>query len=343
MKGSSTGSNEGNSPTFFIPKATTNKVILYRGTDFTQDGNNNTTLKAMTAKDVVNVTNGLQTYINVFDYSTFSFTKGIPLYPDLVEGFQEFDNILSTATIGTIYFTDGEDPYIILETIEDNNPVSHGFAPGDILTIRKVRYNPYPNDDPYGDLVSYTESTYLYDFDYSHCGLEIEVSDIVNPHRFKILKNGKSGTSQTNKFFDEYDDSSEYFLTATNGNTLENWSKYFKHVFMDGTVTANSENEYSESPIGTGNVTRTMTLCSKDNSASDYYFNYNATTTSINYKLGSTAVNIEMNGNKVQIQDGGGSTDDGTFILSLKTPVTAPPNLMDSYLLRLVDFKEDEV
>ena len=86
-----------------------------------------------------------------------------------------------------------------------------------------------------------------------------------------------------------------------------------------------------------------MTLCSKDNSASDYYFNYNATTTSINYKLGSTAVNIEMNGNKVQIQDGGGSTDDGTFILSLKTPVTAPPNLMDSYLLRLVDFKEDEV
>jgi len=343
MKSASTGSDDGNSPTFFVPAAATNKVILYRGEDFIQDGNNNAALKSMTAKDVVNITQGLNSYINVFNYQLFSFSKGIPLYPSLVDGFQEFDNILSSSSVGKLYFTDGEDPYIILETILDNNPVSHGFAAGDILSIRKAKFTPADKDDPYGDLVSYSESTLLNEFDYSHCGLEIEVADVVNPHRFKILKNGRNGLSKTNIFFNNYDKNTTHYLTATNGNALENWSKYFKPVFMDGTVTANSENEYAAAPVGTGNVSRTLSLCSKDNSASDYYFNYNAVSTSIEYKLGSTAVNIEMNGNKVQIQDGGGTTEDGTFLLSLKTPLTAPPNLMDSYLLRIVDFEEKEL
>lgn len=337
LKGSATGSDVGNSPTFLIPSASTESVIFYRGTDFTRSGSD-ATLRNLTAKDVYSVTSALDSYINVYNYSSFTIAQGTPIYPSEYAGFSAFDDIASESRIGILYFTDGEDPYIILETMIDNNPVSHGFAAGNILQIRKVKYNPSSTDDPYGDLVSYTESTHLFDFDYSHCGLEIEVADVVNPYRFKILKKGKSGLSSANKFFDEYDDNTTHYLTATNGKSLEYWSKYFKPVYMDGTVTANSENEYAVS-----NVTRTFTLCSKGDSASDYYHNYNAIATSFDYLLGSTAVNIEMDGNRVDIVDGGGFTDDGTFILSLKTPLTAPPNLLDSYLLRVVEYDQIEI
>lgn len=337
LRGTSTGTSEGNSQTFLVPAAATEKVILYRGTDFTRSGTDST-LSALTAKDVVSVPTALNSFLSVYNYSSFAFSQDTPIYAEDVANYETFQDITDEKKLGVLYFTDGEDPYIILETMKDNNPVSHGFAEGDILTIRKIRYEPLPDDDPYGDLVSYSDSTLLYDFDYSHCGLEIEVADIVNPHRFKILKNGKSGTSSTNIFFKQYDDNTTHYLTATNGSTLEYWSKYFKPVFMDGTVTANSANEYA-----TSNPTRTFTLTSKGDSGSDYYFNYNATATTFNHKLGSTAINVEMNGNRVNIEDGAGSTEDGTFILSFKTPLNKPPNIMDSFLLKLVEFEEVEI
>ena len=337
LRTSSTGDEEGNSPTFMVPSAATEKVILYRGTDFTRDGTDSS-LSSLTAKDVVTVTSALSSFLTIYNYNSFAFTQGVPIYAEDVTGYQSFDTACEESAVGTLYFTDGEDRYIVLETLINDNPASHGFAAGDTLQIRKIRYQPLSNDDPYGDLVSYSESTHLYDFDYSHCGLEIEVAEIVNQHRFKILKKGKSGTSRANIFFKEYDDNTSHYLTATNGNTLEYWSKYFKPIFMDGTVTANSANEYA-----TSNPTRTFTLTSKGNSGSDYYHNYNSTAFEFNYKLGATAVNVTMNNNSVNIEDGSGSTQDGTFILSLKTPLNKPPNIMDSFLLRIVEFEEIEI
>ncbi len=331
-----------NSPTFYTPSAATEKVILYKSNQLTTLQSSVSNMTALPISTVKTALTG-KYFTNVFDYSTFSQPLNTVIFPE------SYNSVYDEEERGQLFFSDGSDKYIILETIENNNPVSHGFSPGDILTIRKVKYNPnVKSDNPYGDLVRSDDqyfTQYMSTLDYDECGMLIEVADLVNPHRFKILKEGRTCSSEANEFFHAYDIDPVRYLTATNGPELEYWTKYFSPVFMDGTITANSYWEY----ISNGqNVNRTVTLCSKDSNNDKLLYNYSNDAYSTSYWLGSTGVNITVNNNIVQMEPGpvgaGGATttEDGTFILSLKDDVVHPPNLLDSFILRVVEFESGE-
>ena len=331
-----------NSPVFYVPAAATEKVILYNSNQLTtlqSSVNGKTALPILTVKGALTG----KYFTNVYDYATFSQPLNTVIFP------ASYNSVYDEEERGELYFTDGEDKYIILETIENNNPVSHGFSAGDILTIRKVKFDPnIKTDNPYGDLIRYDDTyftSYMSTLDYAECGMLIEVADIVNPHRFKILKEGITCSSEANKFFHAYDIDTTYYLTATNGPELEYWAKYFSPVFMDGTITANSYGEY----ITDGqNVNRSLNLCSKDSNNSKLLYNYTGDASSVSYWLGSTGVNIKVNNNVVELVPGpigaGGATttEDGTFLLSLKEDVVHPPRLLDSFVLRVVEFEPQE-
>lgn len=346
----STSSNayKEDSLTFFIKKAATKRVIVYNDTDFTQAPAH------MSAKPVSNVVDGLDKFFTseVYNYKDFDalLTKLNLKYGDLVypEHYEAIDYYLEEKHPGQMSFTDGNDPYITIETIERSSstetektysPVSHGFIEGDTLTIRKVKEKPhFFRDDPYGDCVSHTESSDLWEFDYNHCGLDIEVEEVLSPHRFKVLKNGLSGNSKLNNFLHSYDINSNLFLTATNGPIVEYWSKYFKHVFMDGTVNANGIVHSTSTDV------RTMKFGGKGSAASsNYEFNYNMNATEFNHYIGSTPIEIGVSSTYTIKIDGVTETDDGTFILSLSEPLTAPPRLLDAYFLRNVEFEYVEL
>lgn len=337
------GAATDNSPVFFVPKAATEKVILFDQHSKQQITSVPAGMSAKSALPVVSTKSALQgTYLNnVYDYTTYPSTAlNTIIFPS------NYNPIFDEEEKGQLYFTDGDDKYVVLETIEENNPVSHCFGEGDRLTIRKVKYNPdLIKDDPYGDIIRHTDgifSTYMNQIDYDDCGMLIEVAQIVNPHRFKVLKEGYSCSSKANEFFHAYDINSTYYLTATNGKALEYWAKYFSPVYMDGTITANSYGEYI---LDGGNVQRTIKLCSKDTYTDRLRFNYNVEQFSFSYWLGSTAVNIEVKNNVVELNPGSNhssgnpTTDDGTFVLSLKDDVVAPANLLDTFLLKVVEYE----
>lgn len=337
------GAATDNSPVFFVPKAATEKVILFDQHSKQQITTVPAGMSAKSALPVVSPKSALEgKYLNsVYDYTTYPSTAlNTIVFPS------NYNPIFDEEEKGQLYFTDGDDKYIVLETIEENNPVSHGFGEGDLLTIRKVKYNPdLIKDDPYGDLIRHTDgifSTHMNQIDYDDCGMLIEVAQIVNPHRFKVLKEGYSCSSKANEFFHAYDLSTTHYLTATNGKSLEYWAKYFSPVYMDGTITANSYGEYI---LDGGNVQRTIKLCSKDTYTDRLRFNYNVEQFSFSYWLGSTAVNIEVNNNVVELNPGSNhssgnpTTDDGTFILSIKDDVVSPANLLDTYLLKVVEYE----
>lgn len=345
----STSSNayKEDSPTFFIKQAATERVIVYNDTDFTQAPAH------MSAKPVSNVVDGLDKFFTseVYNYKDFNaLLASLSLsYGDLVysEKYEGIDYYLKEQHPGQMSFTDGFDPYITIETIERSSstetektysPISHGFIEGDSLTIRKVKEKPhFFRDDPYGDCVSHTESSNLWEFDYSHCGLDLEVEEVLSPHRFKVLKNGLSGNSKLNNFLHSYDINDQFFLTATNGPIVEYWSKYFKHVFMDGTVNANGIIHSTSTDI------RTMKFGGKGTTSSYYDFNYNMSATEFNHYIGSTPIEINVSSTQTVQIDGVSETDDGTFILSLAEPLTAPPRLLDAYFLRNVEFEYVEL
>ena len=330
LKGSATGADSGgNSIVFHVPKANTEKVILYRNSnaDFTKIPD-----ETKTIKDTANVAAALESFIDVYNYNTFTKPLGTPIYEE------DLKNQLNQSRIGSLYFTDGEDPYIVLETIENSNPISHGFGDGDILKIRKVKNSPLPTDDPYGTLVNPSDDSANLNFiDYNTCGLDMLVQEVVSPYRFKVLKKGRKGYSNAHLFFNRYDKDTENTLFASNGDVVDYWMKYFQTVYMDGTTTANSLNEYNNA-----NITRSTYFASKGVSASSYQFNYNAFASKLDFKLGTTALNISINSstNVLDFDPNIGTTSDGTFILSLKTPLNSPPQLLDSYFIRLVEYEE---
>lgn len=340
------GAATDNSPVFFVPKAATEKVILYNQAAKSQLTSVPAGMSSKTALPVLTTTSALTgKYMNsVYNYTTFSQPLDTVIFPS------DYNPIYDEEEKGQIYFTDGDDKYIILETIYNDNPVSHGFAAGDRLEIRKVKYNPDPvKDDPYGDFIRHNDSifsTHMNSIDYDDCGMLIEVADTVNPHRFKVLKEGYSCSSKANEFFHAYDESTTYFLTATNGTALEYWAKYFSPVYMDGTITANSYGEYI---IEGGNVQRTLNLCSKATRQEKLKFNYNDDEFQVSYWLGSTGVNIEMIGDVVNLTPGAAgssgahTSNDGTFIWSLKDDVVHPPNLLDTFLLKAVEYEYVEI
>lgn len=339
---SSTNSYEEDSPTFFIQKAANDRVILYdhERSDFTKKPAH------LSAKPVVTVQEGLGDFFTaeVLDYNDFSslLSRVGASFGELVykEKFNELDQVLNEQQIGSVTFTDGNDEYITLETIENNAPVSHGFITGDTLTIRKKRRpEPLPDDDPYGDCVSHLDSSHLFAYDYDHCGLQIEVQEVISAHRFTILKKGVSGLSSMNKFIEEYDrkKNPNFYLTATNGDLVEYWAKYFKPVFMDGSANANSH-VYS-----TSTETTTIDFSGKGDSSSNYQYNYRADATQLTHRLGSTPVQVSTSTTNYLTEVKPDSTEDGTFILSLEKSLTAPPRLLDAYWLRNAEFIEQDI
>lgn len=343
------GAATDNSPVFFVPEAATEKVILYDQKSKSQitavpaGMSSKSVLPVLTPPSALEPNATGDGYFNqVYNYTVFpggDLNKVI--YP------ASYNPIFDEEEKGILYFTDGDDKYIILETIEDNNPVSHGFVAGDILTIRKVKFDPdVMTDDPYGDLIRYTDgnfTSYMSQNDYDDCGMRIEVADIVNPHRFKILKEGETCSSKANEFFNAYDLDTTYYLTASAGNALEYWAKYFTPVYMDGTTTANSYGEYI---IDGQNVERKLRIASKNSYNSPLKHNYNSKQFEYSYWLGSTAINIEVNTNVIEFVPGaihGWSgkemTEDGTFVFSIKKDVVHPPQLLDTFLLKVTEFE----
>jgi len=327
----SDGSATDNSKNFYLPKAATAAAILYKYSEINTDGG----FASTSVQGVESVKSALHgkffnhVYQGKFD---LPFQFGKVIFPN------QYDLRMDEEEKGELYFSNGDDRYIILETMKDNHPISHGFAQGDRLTIQKVKYTPdFFTDEPYGKFVRHNDphftSSGMQTVDYADCGMLIEVADIVNPHRFKVLKKGPSCASNADKFFHAYDKDSTFYLTATNGGVLEFWAKYYNAVFMDGTVTADSENEYTSY-----NPTRTFNLCSKGTNSNKLKFNYKMDAFKASYKLGMTAFNITMSGNKVQLNPSS-STSDGTYIFSIKDSVTAPPKLLDVFPLRVVEFE----
>jgi hypothetical protein len=331
----STNAYAEDSPTFYIPKAVNNRVILYQHpTDFTKAP------ASMSAKPVHNVLKGVDKFFTSepHDYKTFSAllaNAGLS-FGELVytEDYTEIDKLIKEQHVGSITFTDGNDDYITLETLENDSPVSHNFAEGDRLTIRSIRKEPLPGDDPYGDCISHRNSTYLHELDYDHCGLQMEVQEIVDVHRFTVLRKGFNEMSQANYFFHSYDVNPTHYLTATNGGLVEYWAKYFKTVFMDGTVNANSIT------YATSTETSKIAFGGKGTSDDTYKWNYNMAATQFTHYIGSSGIEVNMTGDHFIRIDNVAETEDGTFILSLDHSLTAPPRLLDSYFLRNAEFDE---
>jgi len=334
------------SPTFYIPPAIEpNALANYPSRAILYHHNRNDFTKAPTglsAKPVFNVKKGVEKFMEAYDYNLFQAflqSKGKDLGQLIYEEhFEAIEEILNQKENGQVTFTDGTDPYIVLETLENDDSISNGYSPGDVLTIRKVKEEPHHSyDDPFGDCVSHFESPHLNEYDYSHCGLQVRVEEVIDSSRFKVLKNGSYGFSEANKFFHSYDVNPDLYLTATNGPIVEYWAKYFKHVFMDGSVNANSI-IYS-----TVSDPRTMIFGGKGTSASYYEFNYLMNATEFTHEIGSSPVNISVNSNHIVDAASVTETDDGTFVLSLDKPLSSPPRLLDAYFLRNVEFEYIEL
>ena len=330
----STNAYAEDSPTFYIPKASNERAILYQKDDFTKAP------ASMSAKPVHTVLEGTKDFFTSepHDYRTFSAllaSKGLS-FGELVyvENHTEIDKILKEQHVGTITFTDGNDDYITLETLENDSPISHNFSEGDRLTIRSIREEPLPGDDPYGDCVSHRDSPHLHEFDYDHCGLQMEVQDIVDVHRFTVLRKGYNEMSQANHFFHSYDINPTHYLTATNGGLVEYWAKYFKTVFMDGTTNSNGI------VYATSTLTTDIKFGGKGTSDDTYKWNYNMAATQFTHYIGSSPIEVSETGDHFIEIKNVTETEDGTYILSLDIPLTAPPRLLDAYFLRNAEYEE---
>ena len=83
--------------------------------------------------------------------------------------------------------------------------LSHGFISGDTLTIREVK-RVEMLEMIHMEIVSLIKMIQqIYTVMISdHCGLQVEVQDIVSAHRFTVLKKGSSGLSHLNRFINSY-------------------------------------------------------------------------------------------------------------------------------------------
>jgi hypothetical protein len=327
-----------NSDTFFMPAATSEKVVIYESNEIeTVLGD----VKSYDSSDTVySAKEALGNYnFKTVNYKTFeskiSTSFGKPIYETTYstgEHFQELD----LAEIGMLYFnnikTDLEQ--VTLETVDhiDFSEIANGFGEDDALDVRIVRYEPERDDDPYGRLATRNDEAPK---DYHDCGLGLDVVEIISPYRFTVdnLK-GNANTTTTASFFDYWEKNDEFYLTVTNGKSLEYWQKYFDDVYFDGTV---------ETYDGDGLPTRSIQLTQKFDT-SDYIPNYNSSEIQINnYPLGSSPLTISTGGQGYDISSDG-STSQGLFLLSIEDEEIEriPPNLLDVFPLRAAMFEGDE-
>ena len=325
-----------NSETFFMPPATSEKVVIYKNNeietvsgDVKSYGDSDTVLSAKKALGNYN--------FKTVNYKTFeskiSSSLGKPIYEttySTTEHFQELD----FAEIGMLYFNNiaTDLDQITLETVDhiDFSEIANGFGEDDELAVRIIRYKPERDDDPYGRVATTNDNAPK---DYHDCGLGLDVVEIISPYRFTVDNLG-DGTPTTASFFDHWEESTEYYLTVTNGYSLEYWQKYFDDVYFDGTV---------ETYDGDGLPTRSLQLTQKFD-VSDYIPNYNSSEIQINdYPLGSSPLTISTTGQGYDVSSGG-STPQGIFLLSIEDEEIEriPPNLLDVFPLRAAMFEGDE-
>jgi len=232
---------------------------------------------------------------------------------------------------------------ITLETVDhiDFSEIANGFGEDDELTVRIVPYKLGKDDDPYGRVATTNDNAPK---DYHDCGLGLAVVEIISPYRFTVdnLK-GNANTTTTASFFDYWEKNDEFYLTVTNGKSLEYWQKYFDDVYFDGTI--ETYNTY----IGDEKLTRSLQLTQKFSSTveegwSDYFPNYNQTEIQINdYPLGSSPLIISTSDQGYDITPSS-TTSQGVFLLSIEDEEIdrIPPNLLDVFPLRAAMFEGDE-
>lgn len=326
-----------NSETFFMPPATSEKVVIYKSDEIeTVSGD----VKSYSDSDTVfSAKKALGNYnFKTVNYKTFeskiSDSLGKPIYEttySTTEHFQELD----FAEIGMLYFNNiaTDLDQITLETVDhiDFSEIANGFGEDDNLTVRIVPYEIGRDDDPYGRVATTNDNAPK---DYHDCGLGLDVVEIISPYRFTVDNLGDANTTTTATFFDHWEKDKEYYLTVTNGHSLEYWQKYFDDVYFDGTI---------ETYDGDGLPTRSLQLTQKFD-VSDYIPNYNSSEIQINdYPLGSSPLIISTSGQGYDITPSS-TTSQGLFLLSIEDEEIEriPPNLLDVFPLRTAMFEGDE-
>ena len=334
-----------NSETFFMPPATSEKVVIYESDEIE---NASEEVKSYSSSDTVfSAKKALGNYnFKTVNYKTFeskiSSSLGKPIYEttySTTEHFQELD----FAEIGMLYFNNiaTDLDQITLETVDhiDFSEIANGFGEDDELTVRIVPYKLGKDDDPYGRVATTNDNAPK---DYHDCGLGLDVVEIISPYRFTVDNLG-DGTPTTASFFDHWEKDKDHYLTVTNGHSLEYWQKYFDDVYFDGTI--ETYNTY----IGDEKLTRSLQLTQKFSSTveegwSDYFPNYNQTEIQINdYPLGSSPLIISTSDQGYDITPSS-TTSQGVFLLSIEDEEIEriPPNLLDVFPLRAAMFEGDE-
>ena len=335
-----------NTETFYIPKPTTDKAILYDCNDAAGNQLTETPDTFITGyvDGISSISKSVEDALssqsfNVLDYTSFSPDMGveIPITDYITDTiYEDIDSIKR----GVLYFSDTNEDVITIETLDNNNaPVSHGFAVGDTLKFWKHSNSPNVNDSPIGEMIDPDTETNLDVNDFDPCGLKIPVVDIIDTYRFTVDKIFSASTDFP-KFLQSYQSSTATsYLTISNGIVLEYWMKYFKPVFLDGTCNANSAGFYSS----LSSTERTLSFMQRGKSASYYFPNYDIDVSNFTYQYGLTPVEIEVDSNeiiniKTNASDAN-TSDQGLFLLSIYEDVSVPPDILESIPLRLPEFK----
>ena len=293
-----------NSNDFFMPEARTDKVVLYTPAQITQNPS---------------ASGAISEYgMNVYNPSSFNLSLGTELKVTEIP-----DTILNEKIIGTLYFrsNEGDSQFITIESINDEfKPVSHGFAEDDMLKL----YRKTTGATEIGELIDGSSIG----SDYDKCGVHLQVIEILTPNRFLV-----DYSAALKSFFDtEQTPGSTTHIRATNGSTLEYWSKYFNTVYLDGTTDYSNDTRESS--------TETIVLSKKYHDSNTEPNHAMAAMTFNNIKLGLTPIKITSD------TDGKGgfsiastATDADAFIFVTKDELNTPPRLMDVFALRSAKFK----
>ena len=302
-----------NSNTFFMPAATTDRAVLYRTTDINR---NPSPAHVTSAKSAIT-----EYGMKVYNSADFNLPLGKPLRLKDIP----ISDTLNDSMLGRLYFQqENAGDFITIETIDEVlNPVSHGFAEDDMLTIYKREHIATP-EEPYGVMV---DGTKILDGHYDKCGVNLQVIEIVSPYRFLIDK-----TDELAKYLEGYKNHNTHHLRATNGSAVQYWSKYFESVYFDGTV------DYT----GRRTVTAETIVLQKKYFDSNTAANYTHTGATISdLRVGITPIKIisdpsGMGGYKLD------STNDDAdaFVFVVKDELKTPPQIMDAFPLRSAKFYE---